>query len=1097
MARTYVAWLKSRSKRAATVTALKANMQKTLVKELWDRIECRQEELVDKTIARRTLDQSRYEKQMVTKLCEVRNQMSIMTENQKILENMTATANEVEYRAIHERVKDVASRRQKDLEIECQRMCELRVRLREKKVQMLEEKHRNLCRETVLDILNLAMRIEDYRQMNDGIVPQTILREWTTKFVRGESLFDDDLPIGLTSGDSAEIDVSPILEESLRVKLEKAKVLRESLFDDYLESRPPWKQSSWLPAEDATETMELGRTVLGYVVHRLLNYIHPQSSDVETRALLPKPENIAIILGIMNPTMHESFRGLLDNTDVRLVRMEDAINYCLDRYKNESLDVEYIDASVIAATDEFVKSLESGKHRITCPAQRVSVSSKSDDGYSRRGRTSLLFRRSLVERTDGAKTSEKQTQTPRNIPHDDLDTMLTDSAFIGKCAYEFLALGQPITNDLATKILVEYLKTLDNTKGWAFIDYPNTYEQMSLLETALTGFKVPPDPEPLDFEHVTIEDIEPKSPRMVYEEEIDPSDHYRLSRLVPNPLKRIKDIVIPTFANLFVRVSQKPKNFELQDCSYERLSRNAPSVDKFYASREIGYFLYYTNLDRTTLKRLARLVVGEQLRGKSSEELFGDLPKSRERSKERNSVGSKAPVVRHMLSESSEDKDVSNEITEREEEAEIEMEEDEEEVGRGDYDLEQRRVRPGEENWEWIEFPLPSVLVEILSDLWQSMERCYVDDTKELLLLKSIHSSGIVPYKNFLTRNTAEFMKRPDNKQDLLHRFHLAFNAIDGDARHDEDIKCELHRRLADFQAELWEICDRRRHEAENERRRFIDEEWTVYETTVLFNVYVGLLQAELDRFVDTMHLLEDYYSAMLGKPLRDTRFAKVVLQRIQVGDVDPVFVHERSARFLQLDDAKSTTDRTETKRPKSKAGSVRTTVQVPHQAPSPPPPILDYILLRKEITDLLIDREARSRDLEEIRVFKAITENVRYARNIVDTLSATAIDFVEGENVAIPTDNDFTIDSNRGLDLALERRYAVAYEIDRIRQKLDSIAATAHTEFAFLLDTMRNSFHRIYDSILDRFSFQNSETSEFKMVESLFPTSLLGEKVT
>lgn len=98
---------------------------------------------------------------------------------------------------------------------------------------------------------------------------------------------------------------------------------------------------------------------------------------------------------------------------------------------------------------------------------------------------------------------------------------------VGKWAYEYLTLGEPITNELTVKILFEYLKSLSTATGWALVDYPNTYEQMALLEEVLTGAKLPPNPDSLQFEDVTIEDIESLTPRIVYEEPVDPSTLYR------------------------------------------------------------------------------------------------------------------------------------------------------------------------------------------------------------------------------------------------------------------------------------------------------------------------------------------------------------------------------------------------------------------------------------------------------------------------------------------------------------------------------------------------------------------------------------------
>ncbi|XP_026826140.1 uncharacterized protein LOC113562087 [Ooceraea biroi] len=79
-------------------------------------------------------------------------------------------------------------------------------------------------------------------------------------------------------------------------------------------------------------------------------------------------------------------------------------------------------------------------------------------------------------------------------------------------------LGQPISNELNTKILIEYLKEIEDIKGWALVNYPNTYEQMAMLEKALTGREVPPDRKVINFADINIEDIDPSSPRIVFEE---------------------------------------------------------------------------------------------------------------------------------------------------------------------------------------------------------------------------------------------------------------------------------------------------------------------------------------------------------------------------------------------------------------------------------------------------------------------------------------------------------------------------------------------------------------------------------------------------
>lgn len=106
----------------------------------------------------------------------------------------------------------------------------------------------------------------------------------------------------------------------------------------------------------------------------------------------------------------------------------------------------------------------------------------------------------------------------------------------GKWAYEFLILGEPITNDLGTKIIIEYLKSKTAAKGWVFIDYPYSYDQMSWLETTLMGTTPPPNPKELEIKDINVEDIEVIKPRIVFE---DKSDPYVMQRLIINELNFI------------------------------------------------------------------------------------------------------------------------------------------------------------------------------------------------------------------------------------------------------------------------------------------------------------------------------------------------------------------------------------------------------------------------------------------------------------------------------------------------------------------------------------------------------------------------------
>ena len=66
----------------------------------------------------------------------------------------------------------------------------------------------------------------------------------------------------------------------------------------------------------------------------------------------------------------------------------------------------------------------------------------------------------------------------------------------------------------------------------------------------------------------------------------------------------------------------------------------------------------------------------------------------------------------------------------------------------------------------------------------------------------------------------------------------------------------------------LYDICDNRKELAEKERQSVMSEGWLEDRLGLLTNFYVTLMQAEVDRYQDTVRLLRDYYVGMEGEPL-------------------------------------------------------------------------------------------------------------------------------------------------------------------------------------------------------------------------------------
>lgn len=327
-------------------------------------------------------------------------------------------------------------------------MCKYKISNRFK-MRRIREKHQSICLEIMEDLADIAVKMADYRQAKNNHIPDFIWNECKTSFLRNQPIFelvDDHFDnveqikdveeienkeetnnkeimqneIKMRNGekirskDEIEIEKKLKSEEKLvQLELERQRSLTDADFESYRDLSSPWDQFVSKEEKKDEEVIRLGCIVLGYVVHRLLEILYPYPNGTASCAV-PRVKVAAVISGIINPTLHEQLRELLKNNGIRLLKMEDAINHCLERYKREMADVEYIDLNIVSTTTRDIKKLQT-KNKID----------NSRDHQKKIERTTKM----ATSQKNSAE--EKQTQTPRQIPYDDMDPVLSDTAYIG------------------------------------------------------------------------------------------------------------------------------------------------------------------------------------------------------------------------------------------------------------------------------------------------------------------------------------------------------------------------------------------------------------------------------------------------------------------------------------------------------------------------------------------------------------------------------------------------------------------------------------------------------------------------------------------
>uniref|UniRef100_A0A8C0ZCS2 Sperm flagellar 2 n=1 Tax=Cyanistes caeruleus TaxID=156563 RepID=A0A8C0ZCS2_CYACU len=171
-------------------------------------------------------------------------------------------------------------------------------------------------------------------------------------------------------------------------------------------------------------------------------------------------------------------------------------------------------------------------------------------------------------------------------------------------------------------------------------------------------------------------------------------------------------------------------------------------------------------------------------------------------------------------------------------------------------------------------------IIAFLVPYWEMVENTYMNTIKTVLRCLRDEQYTIIHYTADIRKKFQDYLKRPHFKQEFVSQWQTDFNSIASDLQDDEETKAELHQRVTDLRDLLWDICDRRREEAEQERIGVMNEEWLPDRRGIAMNHFFTLMQAELDRFQDTKRLLHDYYRAMEGKiPTEDAQgFTRIPL---------------------------------------------------------------------------------------------------------------------------------------------------------------------------------------------------------------------------
>lgn len=850
-ARNYIENLHTRMHSKSDSEEFQKQIRNVLSNSLWELTVGEEESQLDTDLGRKVMKLSQFEKQMCTQIMETKQQARNLVKNRIDAEKEFAAQRDQQFSQYLDNLREKIHLELVEIDFEKHRQETLHQKLYEEKMRRKRLHYYEICYETMLALVDYATKYAYFTRLIGSDIPAHYIHEWKTLFFRKQPIFDimermEDLlkEYPLEEEHDAEV------EEIMRLELDRQNALNDNEFIEYHNYSYPWTLDLLIPNYDPESEDRkyeyLGTRILGHVVYTLLEIKYPFPPS-RPPADLPDYSAKGLIRGLPDKAITLAMQALLNFHKIHVVRLESAINHCLQMFKIEMLGIADIDVNY----DKFINAATEEESKEFMRALKEDMGSKSSD------------------LTIATPPNTKQTQTPKTLPEEEL--VLSTAADLGKYAYEALNFGDSLTDHLLAAMLVEYIKSLNDINGFVIINYPNSYREAAILEETFSGREPPPEEYFGDSDDIYLEELIAKHRKI----EKDPYLEIRVSRLVNNPHKKKIELPFESYFTCYIKLKETEDILQ-EYVIWDLTEENSELIDRFYATLGINYSMYFEMIEKDLLAQICKYIIGDlSMPLKSCESLFGpsvlsllEFPSSddkRTKSKiikpEVSSIKSKEKMRRNISKQSkSKDLEVVKAPDSHEELRDdpitipLDDGDEEEQYQRSDSTMEEVKVLAGEEDWDYGELPITDNIGIALATCWEATEKTYIHDLEQLFFSNRLQMNCLIPYARYIRDKMEQIITLPSFKQDLVFQFQKEYNDFEDDWRDVNLTKNEWHCRIKELQLRLYNICDERKIYAEQQRQALILDNWAVEELTTMANTYISCMQTELNRYNSCVH---------------------------------------------------------------------------------------------------------------------------------------------------------------------------------------------------------------------------------------------------
>uniref|UniRef100_F7AB98 Sperm flagellar 2 n=1 Tax=Monodelphis domestica TaxID=13616 RepID=F7AB98_MONDO len=879
-------YIKKIQKRLEEDTLAREQREKRRRKLLMDQLiahEAQEEAYREEQLINRLMRQSQQERRIAVQLMHVRHEKEVLWQNRVFREKQYEERRLKDFQDALDREAALARQAKLEYEEQAQKEIEIHERIAAERSQARYKKHYSMCTEILDNIIDLSTKIAEYRELTHNLIPVKIMRDWKELFFSGKPIYE-----------IASIDSKPsrFTSEQL-IELSKRNLLDDNDYEEYKNLTGEWV----LPEDMADVPLPSNNNILGHVIRVVHEKVYPpKPAYIATQ--LPSSSIKGCMLGKTCSGKTSCLKILEEVFHIEILCMDTLVQEAIQAFlRNETV------TEVETHKEDLSKEVQDIKDsNMTTIAEIIPTEEKKDENLPQQDEVII-------------KPPSAQ----------DVRIRLTNRAQLGSKCEKLLKRGRSIPDVLLIQIMVNAINEISSDKGWILDGFPMTINQAKLLEEALTGFNTDqPEHEikahkksTLVFDPSAPKDPPPPPPAFDFVMLLDITDTLVLNRVMGEEKRNTDTTGIPESATSEMFPEEQEKFELLRDQIQHRILGfldNWPELEKWFSGKQDILITVNAEVDKRALAtKLQELFIAElrKKEAKAKQELEEQEeerkkkealppepppPPPPEPEEEPKEAKGKGKGKGKGAKEGKGKKDTSPKGKDAAKEAKAKKSETSPKGRSPDKRSPEDKTSPpappgpppvkaGSEDWVYVDEPLPQEIFEYLDTFWEVIESSYINTSKAIFRQIRDERHSVLYYLHNVRLNYQGYLKRPDHKQEFVSQWQEDFNNLPEDLWEDEETKAELHQRVNDLRDRLWDICDTRKEEAEQERADIIDESWLQDHLGILMNHFFSLMQVELSRFQDIKTFLQDYYRGMEGKIPTD--LAKSGYTRVPLIDLD------------------------------------------------------------------------------------------------------------------------------------------------------------------------------------------------------------------